>query len=439
MEKKFFRLTFYNVLANLTVPLTGLADTAVLGHLDTHVYMAGVALSEIIFDYLFWSFGFLRMGTTGLTAQAFGAKDEHKSFLIFYRSLILGCGIGIGILLLQKPIQQISLKILHGEISVLIAGMDYYEARILSAPATLINFVLTGWFLGRSKSRTVLVATILANLVNIGLNFWFVLYLDWRAWGAGFATSISQYLMTGFFLCFLFLEKRRIGLKRSSLSESIFSLSGFGDLLSLNRDILFRTVMLITTFSLFRNFSSEFGSTYLAANAILHQLVLVAAYWMDGAAIATETIAGDTKGKGDFQGLSSLLKLALLSAGIIAFLFCVALTLFPTQLFSMITRNVPVLELAISYRLWLWPVLIFGSIAFIFDGFFLGISDGKTLRNAMIISTLVFFLPFALWGKEASSNHILWLSLSSFMFGRALTLGVAAARKIRDSIPLLQR
>lgn len=390
MKQKFFRLTFFNILANLSVPLVGLADIAVLGQLNTHTFMAGVALANIVFDYLFWSFAFLRMGTTGLTAQAYGAGDESKSDLILSRSLILGLGIGITILLFNRPIQDFGFFFLEGEVDVKLAGSSYFQARIASAPATLCNFALMGWLLGRSQSKIVLFVTVVANVTNILLNIWFVLYMQWEAWGTGIATTISQYLMLSLFLIFYFVERKHLP-GFSENEEKVFSASGFKSLLSLNTDILLRTVMLITAFSIFRNFSSSFGSIVLAGNAILHELILVAAYWIDGAAVATETLAGEAKGKNDKKELISLLKLALLSALGLAGLFSYFMIQCPNWIFPWISKSSEVIKVAETYRFWLAPVLIIGSIAFVFDGFFLGLSDGRTLRNAMIISTLIFF------------------------------------------------
>ncbi|TGL61034.1 MATE family efflux transporter [Leptospira sarikeiensis] len=424
MEKKFLTLTFYNIVANLTVPLTGLADTAVLGQLETHTFMAGVALSNVLFDYLFWGFSFLRMSTTGLTAQAEGDENKKESFQILIRSMILGAGIGTFILLCMNYIGEFGFSILEGGKEVKSAGLDYFQARIISAPATLCNFVLTGWFLGRSKSGTVLVATVIANLVNISLNFWFILILDWKAFGAGIATSISQYLMLAFFLILLLKEKDQFLHVRQEIR--IFSLKGYISLLSLNSDIMIRTLLLITTFSLFRNYSSGFGSEFLAANAILHQLILIGAFWIDGAAIAMETVAGTLKGNGNSEGLRKILKMALVSGFLISLFFCLLILIPSDILFTQFSKSKPVVDLAKEYALWIAPVLLLGSFAFIFDGFFLGISEGKTLRNSMIVSSLVFFLPIAYWGNLENNNHILWLSLTSYMLGRAITLGVIA-------------
>ncbi|MGJ4745757.1 MATE family efflux transporter [Leptospira sp. SA-E8] len=427
LEKKFLTLTFFNIVANLTVPLTSFADVAVLGQLESHTYVAGVALANVLFDYLFWGFSFLRMSTTGLTAQAEGNEDNKGSFQILLRSLLLGAGIGTLILLANSYLETFGFSVLEGNEDVKSAGGEYFKARIISAPATLCNFVLTGWFLGRSKSATVLVATVVANVVNIGLNIWFILFLDWKAYGAGIATSISQYLMCAFFLVLLFKEKDRFFQVYHEIR--IFSLKGYTSLLSLNSDIMIRTLLLITTFSLFRNYSSGLGSETLAANAILHQLILIGAFWIDGAAIAMETVAGNLKGNNNSDGLRKILKMALVSGFGISLFFCILILLPSEILFELFSKSKPVVALAKEYGYWIAPVLLFGSFAFIFDGFFLGISEGKILRNSMIVSSILFFFPIAYWGKIQSNNHILWLSLSSYMLGRAITLGVVAYKR----------
>ncbi len=427
MDKKFFRLTGYNILANLTVPLTGLADTAILGQLENHKFMAGVALTNILFYYLFWAFSFLRMSTTGLTAQSEGNENHKESIRILLRSMILALIIGTVILIIKNPIADLGFLFLEGEKEVKLAGLEYFDARIFSAPAVMCNFVLMGWFLGRSQSGIALIATALANISNFILNVWFVLYLDWKSEGAGLATTISQYLMLLFFLLFLIRETKSIS--DSFKTENIFKLSGFRSLLSLNSDIMIRTVLLISTFSLFRNFSSGLSSETLAANAILHEFILVGAFWIDGAALATETIAGNLKGNGDEAGLRRILKLGILTGILIAFILSAIVLIFPDQTFSWISKTKTVVAIAKEYSFWIAPVLIFGSFAFIFDGFFLGMSEGKILRNSMFLSSFVFFLPIAIWGKLESNNHLLWLSLAIYMLGRTLTLGFIAYRK----------
>lgn len=198
---KFYKLTFYNILANITVPLTGIVDTSILGNLNAYVFMPGAALSGILFDFMFWMFGFLRMGTTGLTAQAVGEKNEKESIFILVRSISLACFFGAMILIFSPWIREIGFQILEGSSEVKMAGISYFDARIPGSIVVLCNYVFTGWFLGRGKSSVVLIATVVGNGINVILDVWFIFKLGWEAYGAGLATSISQF---GMLLIFIF-------------------------------------------------------------------------------------------------------------------------------------------------------------------------------------------------------------------------------------------
>ncbi|WP_061220408.1 MATE family efflux transporter [Leptospira santarosai] len=435
LRYKFYRLTFYNILANITVPLTGLIDISILGNIDTYVFMAGTALSGIIFDFIFWMFGFLRMGTTGLTAQAAGEKNEKESLFILIRSIILASFFGTMILLLSPWIREIGFQILHGNSDVKEAGLTYFKARIPGSIAVLCNYVFTGWFLGREKSSIILIATVIGNGINVILDVWFVLDLGWGAYGAGLATSVSQFGMLIVFIFSFFRElKIHPNLKLSSLKDKdLFSIQGFSFLLHLNKDIFLRTLFLILTFSLFRNFSSEMSTEILAANSILLQLILVSAYLVDGAAFATESLAGNIWGEKNRKLLKELLYLALYNSIFFTSIFLGFVFLFPNFTFGMITSSDAVLSLLKDYQFWLFPTLEIGAIAFILDGFFIGLTKGKILRNSMLVSAAFFFFPIAYLGKIKQDNHLLWLSLVLLMIGRVLTLSVQAKRFFQNS------
>ncbi|WP_016748276.1 MATE family efflux transporter [Leptospira kirschneri] len=429
-RRKFYKLTFYNILANITVPLTGLVDTAILGNINTYVFMAGAALSGIIFDFMFWMFGFLRMGTTGLTAQAIGEKNEKESIFILIRSISLACFFGAMILILSPWIREIGFQILEGSSEVKTAGVSYFDARISGSIAVLCNYVFTGWFLGRGKSSIVLIGTLVGNGINILLDVWFILKLGWEAYGAGLATSISQFGMLFVFISSFFIELKIQNILKFLLSnnKSLFSVQGFSSLLHLNKDIFLRTLFLIVTFSVFRNFSSEAGTEILAANSILLQLILVSAYLVDGAAFATESLAGNIYGKKNWKLLKELLYLAFYNSIFFTSIFLGFVFLFPNLIFGMITKSDKVFSLLIDYRFWLFPVLEVGAIAFILDGFFIGLTKGKILRNSMLISTAFFFFPIVYLGKIQKDNHLLWFSLVLLMVGRALTLSFQAKK-----------
>ncbi|EMJ58515.1 MATE efflux family protein [Leptospira interrogans serovar Valbuzzi str. Duyster] len=432
---KFYKLTFYNILANITVPLTGIVDTSILGNLNTYVFMAGAALSGILFDFMFWMFGFLRMGTTGLTAQAVGEKNEKESIFILVRSISLACFFGAMILIFSPWIREIGFQILEGSSEVKMAGISYFDARIPGSIAVLCNYVFTGWFLGRGKSSVVLIATVVGNGINVILDVWFIFKLGWEAYGAGLATSISQFGMLLIFIFLFFIELKIQNIPKFLFlnNKNLFSVQGFSSLLHLNKDIFLRTFFLIITFSIFRNFSSEAGTEILATNSILLQLILVSAYLVDGAAFATESLAGNIYGKKNWKLLKELLYLAFYNSIFFTSIFLGSVFLFPNFIFGMITKSDKVLSLLMDYRFWLFPVLEVGAIAFILDGFFIGLTKGKILRNSMLISTAFFFFPIVYLGKIQKDNHLLWLSLVLFMVGRTLTLSFQAKKFFENS------
>ncbi len=426
LRRRFRRLAVVNIISNVTVPLSGLVDTAMLGHLDSIRFLGGVALGAVIFEYVYWSFGFLRMGTTGLTAQARGAGQREEHFHILHRGLLLAAGIGVVLWLLAWPLQAFAFRLFSATPEVLDAGRGYFSMRILGAPATLANFALLGWFLGREEPRRALVMTVVANLSNILFNAWFILGLGWAARGAGLSTALSQILMlvTGLLL-YRKIAERPAFTVRGRLADG-----DWGRLLKLNGDILVRTICLVSSFALFTNWSASLGTTVLVANTILLRLQTFGAYLIDGAAFAVESLAGVLRGAGDTEGLRRLHNLALTVGVAFAFITLVLLFAAPQSILRALTSHQEVIDQARMYLPWLIPVLIFGSIAYMYDGLFLGLTEGGILRRAMLFSTFAVFLPIAWFAQRNGLNHGLWAAMAAFMLARSITLGWAARRCI---------
>lgn len=422
MIKRFISLALINVISNLMVPLAGLIDTAFLGHLDNISYLAGVALATVIFNYIYWTFGFLRMGTTGTVAQAKGREDREEVVIILLRNCAIAFTIGIIILLLQQPLRELGFTILNGEPDVLNSAISYYNALIWGAPATLLNFVLLGWFLGTEQSKKVLLLSIIDKGTNVALNYLFIVQLGWLSGGAGLATAISQYLNLFVGLALILPAIRRYNL--SSLSKNIFDLSELKTVFSLNANIFIRTFALVSTFSIFTNISATIGTNTLATNTLLLQVVTLAAYFIDGIAFATETIVGYLQGKQDYKQLFQISKLAGISSLIIGLSIAALFVIFPQFLFSILTKHNDVINQINTYVFWLFPVLAFGSIAYMLDGYFLGLTAGKVLRNSTIIACLLGFLPVATVAFYLQNSHLLWLALSFFMATRSITLSL---------------
>lgn len=426
---RFFRLASVNILSNLMVPLAGLISVAFLGHLGDIRHLAGVTLSTILFNYIYRTFGFLRMSTTGMTAQAVGREDEQGVLITGLRNGVLALGLGILILILQYPLQEIGFALLSATSDVKASGQAYYGARIWAAPATLLNFVLIGWFLGREQSGKVLVLSAVGNAANIMLDYLLIVRLGWESAGAGFATTISQYLMLLIGIIFICREVRWKEIQ--AVAGKLFDLSALKDALGLNRDIFIRTFAFLSTFSIFTNLSSVMGTMTLTENALLLQVVTLSIYFIDGLAFATESLAGIFCGKEDNEQLSSLVGISGGTALILGLSLALVFVLFPEPLFGLLTNHAELIDSIADYVSWLLPILGFGSIAFILDGYFLGLAEGPTIRSAALTATLLGFAPSAIAAWLFHSSHLLWLAMSLFMVARVVTLGVQLPRTLK--------
>ena len=421
-QNRFWQLAFVNILSNLMVPLASLVDVAFLGHLNEIKYLAGVAIATVLFNYIYWTFGFLRMGTTGLTAQARGRGEADLVILTLLRNGAIAIGLGICILLFKQPLRNIGFTLLQADLEVIEAGRTYYNALIWGAPATLLNFVLLGWFLGKEQGGKVLLISLANKSSNIILDYLYIVVWQQNSAGAGIATAISQYLTLLLGLIFVLREIPLSALQANF--TSIIDISAFKATFSLNRDILIRTLALVSTFAVFTNLSATMGTKILAANTLLLQVITLSAYFIDGIAFATESIAGNLLGQGKKDGLVPLLKLAGGSSLLAGLGFAVAFCLFTQPLFGLLTNHGEVIGQVSNYVWWLLPILSFGSIAYMLDGYFLGLTAGKVLRQSSLVASTLGFAPMAIAAWYWQSEHLLWLALALFMAARTITLSL---------------
>ncbi|BAC88439.1 guanitoxin biosynthesis MATE family efflux transporter GntT [Gloeobacter violaceus] len=416
---RFWRLSVVNVLSNLMVPLAGLISTAFLGHLPQVSSLAGVALATVLFNYIYWTFGFLRMGTTGLTAQAAGQGDHDRVLLVAVRHWLLALALGIAIVLLQAPLRTVGFALLSAAPDVKEAAYRFYDALIWGAPATLINFVLVGWFLGREQSGRVLVLTAITAFANVALDYLFIVQWGWQSAGAGAATAISQYLALAAGLAFVAVEVRPGAVAK--VAHRIFDLVELQAIFSLNRDLVVRTFVLVTILGTFTNLGAAMGTDVLAANAVLMQVVSLAAYFIDGVAFATESLAGYFKGGGNFRQLRSLLYLAGAVSFTLGVAFALVFIAFPGPLFGLLTDRAELIERLARHAIWLLPVLAVGSLTWMLDGYFLGLTESKILRTSAI-GAAVGFVPLAALAWQQQSEPLLWLAVTTYMVGRLIPL-----------------
>ncbi len=429
LNRRFLDLAVPNILSNLLVPLASAVDVALLGHLASIADLAGVALATVLFDYVLWTFGFLRMATTGLTAQARGRLDVEAEHLVLLRGLSLALAVGLALVILQWPLREIGFLVLRGGEDLKLAGRAYFDARIWGAPFTLANYALIGWLLGQERARAALLLSAVAHGSNVILDFWFLAHLGWGAAGAGAATALSQCAAFAVGLVCVREALRPPALRRRlpRLAEPEALRAFFG----LGADITVRTLLLISTFAVFTNLAATMGTVVLAATTVLRQVVMIVAWFIDGYAFAVESLAGVFRGAGDLGALRRTLRLAFAwGVGTAAF-FAAGIAVAPRPLLSILTDHPPVLAVLDRTAWWLIPVLLLSAPAYVLDGYFLGVTEGATLRRAMLASTLVGFVPLAAVAAARSSVDLLWLALSAFMLARTWTLGRALSPSLQ--------
>ena len=435
LPRRFWRLTVLNILANLTIPLVGLVDAGMLGHLPDLRFLAGVALASVVFDYLYWPLNFLRLATTGLTAQSRGRGDREGSYATLYRSLVLAGLLAALVLLLQVPIRELGFWVMQVSPELQDAASAYFDIRIWTAPATLGGLAFLGWYLGREESGHALVMTVVANLANVAFNYLFIIHMDLNAFGAGLATLVAQYLQLAVALALFARVARRGGGFEPWRWARVVHRQALFSLLRLNRDIFIRTFCLTSALAGFTAASSYLGTTVLVANTLLIRLFVLCAYFVDGAAFALESLGGRLWGEGDLPSLRRVVRMAIWASLAMTAVFLTGLLAAPDAVLGLLTDHQEILALGASLAWWLVPVLGFGAVAFVYDGLFLGLARGATLRNAMLLSTLGVFVPLATVALWKQSNTALWWALSAWMVARAISLGVPSRRLLDGHTP----
>lgn len=427
MNKKILRLAIPNIISNITVPLLSSVDTAVMGHLESPVYLGAIALGSMIFNFIYWGFGFLRMGTTGLTAQSLGAKNEVEVSSILFRALFVSVFLGMLIYLLQYPIAELSFYLIDGSLEVENYAEQYYYIRIFAAPATLALYATNGWFLGLQNSKYPLYVALFVNILNIILNLFFVYSLEMKVAGVALATVIAQYL--GLFLSLIIIfRKYKSSLKLFQL-DKILEKEKIIRFFRINSDIFFRTLLLIFTISFFTAKSAEINDEVLAANFILMQLWLIISYGVDGFAFAAESLVGKYFGAKNWQYLRKTIKFSFIWGLSLGFLLSISYLLFGRAIISLYTNQDNVIETAMTFIIWIIISPVINSISFLWDGIYFGITETRLMLYSMMISVLVFFLPIYYLTAVHFGNHSIWLALTAFMFVRGLTLTLFYGKK----------
>lgn len=417
---RIWRLAGPIILANISTPMLGAVDTAVMGHLPDPAYIGGVAIGAVIFDFLFWGFGFLQMSTSGFTAQAQGAGNAVEVRATLLRAMALAIALGLLLVLLQIPIAQLAFVLIDASSEVEGLARSYYAIRIWSAPFALANYVVLGWLLGRQKAELVLVLQLALNGTNIVLDLLFVVGLGWGIEGVAVATLIAQ--VGGLALAFVFVRAALLVRDPSITWSRLADRERLTALLHVNVNILIRTLCLIFALAYFTARGAEMGDLILAANAVLMQFQFVSAYAMDGFAHAVEVLAGNALGRRSRADFRQAVQVSTLWALGFAVLAAFIFWLMGAQIIALFSDIAEVRSGAMTYLPWMIVSPLISVWSFQLDGIFVGTTRSAEMRNAMIASLAVYLV--ACWLLiPALGNHGLWLSLMVFMLARMLTLG----------------
>ncbi len=428
MNRQILKLAIPNVISNITVPLVGIVDIALVGRLGSSAYIGGVGFGSMVFTLIYTGLAFLRMGTGGLTAQAYGASDFRESASVLLRALSFSVLAGFALIFLQMPIERFLISNLDGSAEALGYAGEYFRTRIYAAPATLSVFVFMGWFIGMQNSKIPMIITIIISLSNVALSSLFVIGLGMGIKGVALGTVISQYTGLACSIIFYLTYFKRISL--FFRLRSVLNLVEVKRFFAVSRDIFIRSLLLTGSFFLFNAVSASMGDDTLALNSVMLQFLWFFAYVVDGFSYAGGTLAGRYKGAKNKVLLTDSVQKSFLFALYIALGFTVIYLFAAMPIFRALTDNSSVLELAGSYLIWIWLMPLTSFAAFLYDGVYVGVTETATMRNIMIVTILVIFIPLLFTLKHYAGNQGMWVALTIMMIARGAGLGMFLKSKV---------
>ena len=409
------------MLSNVSEPLIGVVNTAVIGRLPESYYIGAIAIAALIFSFLYWGFGFLRLGTSGLSAQAFGARNDAELVAVLGRAFVVALVCGAALIAASPLLEDLILTLIQGSTAVEEQAAIYFRIRIWSAPFALANFVMLGWFIGQGRAKLALLLQLVLNLSNMALDSFFVLSLGMTADGVALGTLIAEVgaATLGFFLI-------RREMKRRSWrfdSNRIFDAAKFKRTISINGDIMVRTWCLVFAFWWHATQGAKAGNVIVSANAVLMHCFEVSAFLIDGFAYAAEALVGQAVGAGNRLRFRDAIVISTAWALVIGIVLSAIIYAAGPLIIDMLAVNEDVRHTARIYLPWVALSSILGVVCFQLDGIFTGATRTADMRNMMIISIVVYLVSW--WfAVQAWGNHGLWLALNIFFVIRAITLGV---------------
>ena len=424
MNREILRLAIPNIISNLSIPLLSLVDVALMGHLDSAEYILTIGFGVMIFNFVYWGFGFLRMGTTGFTAQEFGRKDNKECLLILGRALLIAVAGALLLIALKTPLLKLSLHLIGTTPEVEGYVADYFNIRILAAPATISLFAFTGWFFGMQNARIPMILTITVNLLNIGFSYWFVRVTGMKSDGVALGTLIAQYC--GLILALAFFYKNYRYMLPFWDKLDFLDIGKMKKFLMVNSDIIIRTLCLMFAFSFFTVRSGKEGVLLGSANIILLEFIMISAYGIDGFSFAAESVVGKYFGAGDAGNFRNAIKASFQWGIGISIMLVLFFYFFGGEILHLLTDNQEVINSAMPFMGWLIIAPIIHTVPFIWDGVYIGVTASKAMRNTMLLSTFLFYLPAYYLFHNIMGNHALWLALTLLMLARGISQTILA-------------
>ncbi len=428
MNKKILKLSIPNIISNITIPLLGMADLAIAGRLGDFSYIGAIGIGVAIFNLIYWNFGFLRMGTSGFTAQAYGARNLDECANILSRALIVACAIAVVILLFKAPLKDVALYVLNSKGDSAALAADYFDIRVWAAPATLSMYAFKGWFIGMQNSKTPMMIAIMMNVSNIATSYIFAIPMGMGVKGIALGTLISQYI--GVVISLIVINARYLKIFKNISVKASVSLPEMKKFFKVNRDIFLRTVCLSAVFTFFTSASSVMGDDVLAVNTLLMQLFILFSYFMDGFAYAAEALVGRYTGAKNTKMLIKSVRSLILWGVYLAIPFTLAYLFMLNPILSIFTDSTEVFEASLQFRWWITAVPLASFLAFLYDGIMVGASQSAAMRNAMFVSTAVFFIIYYST-ISIIENNALWLSFILYLLLRGVIQAFLFQKEIK--------
>ena len=418
-DKQILHLALPSILSNITVPLLGLVDVAIVGHMGGANYIGAIAVGGMAFNIIYWIFGFLRMGTSGLTSQALGRRDLSEVMHTLLRSIVIGLGIALALIVLQYPLRELIYRIISPDEEVYQLATTYYTICIWGAPAMLALYSLTGWFIGMQNTRAPMVVAISQNIINILASVTLVFGLGMKVEGVALGTVIAQY--AGLCIGMGFWLRYYLRLRKFVVPQMVWKREEMVRFFNVNKHIFLRTFCLVAVMLYFTSAGARQGELILAANTILMELYLLVSYVMDGFAFAGEALGGKFIGAQNRVAFDEMLRRLAFWSILVSAAFTAAYFLFGHGILALLTDEQEVIATAQTYLYGAAFVAITGAAAFILDGVFIGATATSDMLLSVFLSTMAFFLLYFLL-REIMGNHGLWIAYNAYLAFRGIVL-----------------